>query len=75
MTYRRVTIITKQAVNLNTLVIEANRLCKPADHVGMGPRIGYNLATLGWWLDKIHYDWEIVEDDSGELVLIGIKKE
>ena len=75
MSHRRVIVLKPdESSSSDILTIEASRLCRPDSRMGMGECIRGNLAGLGWWLDSSMYDWEIVIDDAGQKVLIGIKK-
>mgnify|MGYP001585467187 CR=1 FL=1 len=75
MSHRRMIVLkSDEDSSPDALTIEASRLCKPASRMGMGERTHGNLAGLGWWLDSSVYDWEIVIDETGEQILIGIRK-
>ena len=67
--------IEEDAEGKNKVVVKRSNLVSYKEmRVTPERRTGGILEGKGLWLDKCNYDWQIVEDDQGELVLIAIRK-
>lgn len=71
MRYPKVIIKSEDS---DTLVIEKEKIvCSMTTSAPPLNRIKGNLKDLGWWLSN-SFEWNIVTDDKGELVLVCTKK-
>lgn len=82
MNYPKVKFIKPPKLDKNIIQIEESRIVKPSilkdieDSSSLGElRITGDLKGKGFYVPYAHqYDWVLVEDNAGELVLLPLKK-
>jgi hypothetical protein len=83
MNYPKIKIIAKEEASSDTFVVDRDLLipidsdCEPlrglTHNAMVEPRRGGCLDGHGFYLIEV-YDWKIVRDDRGSLVLVPLKK-